>query len=83
MSIIIKLMDTIEKNQLVSCPKIQDVQSYSIVHKRLKLKSIMCNFVLKNVSPERAKNKTTSGLIGWEDLGCEAAMIAGKDRHLH
>lgn len=59
MSIIIKLTDTIEKNQLVSCPKIQDVQSRSIVCKRQKLKSIMCNFALKNVSSERASNKTT------------------------
>lgn len=41
----------------------QGIQSSSIVPKRLKLKSIMCNFALKNVSPERVCNKITSGRI--------------------
>lgn len=80
-NIIIKLAGTIEKNQFLA-QTFQDVPSCSIVPKRLKLKSIMCNFALKNVSPERGNNKTTHGPTGWEDLGYEDTMTEGEDRHL-
>lgn len=35
-------------------------------------------FVLQNVTTERASNKTTTGPTGWKALGCEGAVTEGE-----